>query len=175
MIVQTQVEGEKYTFAEGLRSIVRQDPDIIMVGEIRDGETANIAIEAALTGHFVFSTLHTNDAAGTFPRLADLGVGGILADDMGLGKTAQTLAHLPCSLRQRLRQIDWHGWARLGQFWLDDGVVDGRRLLPPGWMQRSTTPSPGTGYLPASHLLIRLPPRIRSHAPHTPHHPEGIR
>lgn len=72
-IVQTQVVAEKYTFAEGLRSIVRQDPDIIMVGEIRDGETADIAIQAALTGHFVFSTLHTNDAAGTFPRLADLG------------------------------------------------------------------------------------------------------
>ncbi len=73
-IVQTQVAGDKYTFAEGLRSIVRQDPDIIMVGEIRDGETADIAIQAALTGHFVFSTLHTNNAAGTFPRLADLGV-----------------------------------------------------------------------------------------------------
>ncbi|MFA6278750.1 MAG: ATPase, T2SS/T4P/T4SS family [Candidatus Paceibacterota bacterium] len=73
-IVQTQVEGTKYTFAEGLKSIVRQDPDIIMVGEIRDGETADIAIQAALTGHFVFSTLHTNNAAGTFPRLADLGV-----------------------------------------------------------------------------------------------------
>ena len=73
-IVQTQVEGQHYTFAEGLKSIVRQDPDIIMVGEIRDGETAGIAIQAALTGHFVFSTLHTNDAAGTFPRLADLGM-----------------------------------------------------------------------------------------------------
>jgi type II secretory ATPase GspE/PulE/Tfp pilus assembly ATPase PilB-like protein len=72
-IVQTQVDTN-YTFAEGLRSIVRQDPDIIMVGEIRDGETAEIAIQASLTGHFVFSTLHTNDAAGTFPRLADLGV-----------------------------------------------------------------------------------------------------
>ncbi len=73
-IVQTQVEGKKYTFAEGLRSIVRQDPDVIMVGEIRDGETAGIAIQASLTGHFVFSTIHTNDAAGTFPRLVDLGV-----------------------------------------------------------------------------------------------------
>lgn len=73
-IVQTQVEEKKYTFAEGLRSIVRQDPDVIMVGEIRDGETAGIAIQAALTGHFVLSTLHTNNAAGTFPRLADLGV-----------------------------------------------------------------------------------------------------
>ena len=72
-IVQTQVAGKNYTFAEGLKSIVRQDPDIIMVGEIRDGDTANIAIQAALTGHFVFSTLHTNNAAGTFPRLADLG------------------------------------------------------------------------------------------------------
>src|SRR3989344_3929083 len=72
-IVQTQADDKNYTFAAGLRSIVRQDPDVIMVGEIRDGETANIAIEAALTGHFVFSTLHTNDAAGTFPRLCDLG------------------------------------------------------------------------------------------------------
>ncbi len=73
-IVQTQVEIGKYTFADGLRSIVRQDPDIIMVGEIRDGETAGIAIEASLTGHYVFSTLHTNNAAGTFPRLIDLGM-----------------------------------------------------------------------------------------------------
>ena len=73
-IVQTQANGKDYTFASGLRSIVRQDPDVIMVGEIRDAETAGIAIQAALTGHFVFSTIHTNDAAGTFPRLADLGV-----------------------------------------------------------------------------------------------------
>ncbi len=72
-IVQTQVEEKKYTFADGLKSIVRQDPDVIMVGEIRDTETVDIAIQAALTGHFVFSTLHTNNSAGTFPRLADLG------------------------------------------------------------------------------------------------------
>jgi len=63
-----------YTFASGLRSALRQDPDIIMVGEIRDGETAEIAINSSLTGHLVFSTLHTNDAAGTYPRLIDLGV-----------------------------------------------------------------------------------------------------
>ncbi len=73
-IVQTQVEEGKYTFLEGLRSALRQDPDIIMVGEIRDEEVARTAIDAALTGHFVFSTLHTNNAAGTFPRLVDLGV-----------------------------------------------------------------------------------------------------
>lgn len=72
---QTQVEPDKgYTFASGLRSIVRQDPDVILIGEIRDQETAEIALEAALTGHMVLSTIHTNDAAGTVPRLIDIGV-----------------------------------------------------------------------------------------------------
>ncbi len=73
-IVQTQVNDKGYTFLEGLRAAVRQDPDIIMIGEIRDSETAGIAVNSALTGHLVFSTLHTNDAAGAFPRLMDLGV-----------------------------------------------------------------------------------------------------
>ncbi len=74
-IEQTQVDTEKgYDFANGLRAIVRQDPDAILVGEIRDLETAETAMHAALTGHLVFSTLHTNDAAGTIPRLIDLGV-----------------------------------------------------------------------------------------------------
>lgn len=74
-IVQTQVNADKsYTFGLGLRSVLRQDPDVILVGEIRDSETAKTATEAALTGHLVFSTLHTNNAAGTFPRLIELGV-----------------------------------------------------------------------------------------------------
>lgn len=74
-IVQTQTDEKKdYTFNAGLRAALRQDPDIIMVGEIRDHETAETSINAALTGHLVFSTLHTNNAAGTFPRLVDLGV-----------------------------------------------------------------------------------------------------
>jgi len=74
-IEQTQVTADKgYTFANGLRSIIRQDPDIILVGEIRDNETAETAINAALTGHLVFSTLHTNDAAGAIPRLVDMKV-----------------------------------------------------------------------------------------------------
>lgn len=73
-IVQTQVNDKGYTFLDGLRAALRQDPDIIMVGEIRDGETASIAINSALTGHLVFSTLHTNSAAGAFPRLIDLGI-----------------------------------------------------------------------------------------------------
>ncbi len=72
-ITQTQTNSEKgYTFALGLRSALRQDPDVIMVGEIRDNETAQIAVDSALTGHLVFSTLHTNSAAGSFPRLIDL-------------------------------------------------------------------------------------------------------
>ena len=71
-IVQTQIT-KNYSFAQGLRAILRQDPDVIMVGEIRDPEVAEVAVHAALTGHLVFSTLHTNNAAGTFPRLLDLG------------------------------------------------------------------------------------------------------
>jgi len=74
-VEQTQVEPEAgYDFASGLRSILRQDPDVILVGEIRDLETAQTAMHSALTGHLVFSTLHTNNAAGTIPRLLDLGV-----------------------------------------------------------------------------------------------------
>jgi len=74
-IVQTQVDNEKgYDFATGLKKTLRQDPDVIMVGEIRDLETAETAVHAALTGHLVFSTLHTNNAAGTYTRLIDLGV-----------------------------------------------------------------------------------------------------
>lgn len=89
-IVQTQVSKD-YTFASGLRSTLRQDPDIIMVGEIRDSEVASTAVNASLTGHLVFSTLHTNDAAGTFPRLIDMGVN---ADILG--------AALTVSMAQRL-------------------------------------------------------------------------
>ena len=74
-VSQTQVAPEKgYDFPEGLRSIVRQDPDVILVGEIRDAETASITLQASLTGHLVLSTIHTNDAAGTIPRLVDLGM-----------------------------------------------------------------------------------------------------
>jgi type IV pilus assembly protein PilB len=74
-IEQTQVDDAKgYTFARGLRSILRQDPDVLLVGEVRDLETAETAVSSALTGHIVFSTLHTNDAAGALPRLIDMGV-----------------------------------------------------------------------------------------------------
>ncbi len=78
-LTQSQVdEKHGYTFAAGLRSILRQDPNIIMVGEIRDSETASIAVNTALTGHLLLSTLHTNDAATTLPRLLDMGIDAYL-------------------------------------------------------------------------------------------------
>lgn len=85
------------TFANGLRSIVRQDPDILMVGEIRDEETAEIAIHAALTGHMIFSTLHTNDSPGAITRLLDMGVEPYLAASSLLGILAQRLVRRICS------------------------------------------------------------------------------
>jgi general secretion pathway protein E len=84
------------TFANGLRSFLRHDPDVIMVGEIRDRETAEIAIQASLTGHLVFSTLHTNDAAGAFTRLIDMGVEPFLVASSLLGNMAQRLVRRLC-------------------------------------------------------------------------------
>ncbi len=96
-IVQTQVNAEKgYTFNSGLRAALRQDPDVIMVGEIRDGETAEIAVNAAVTGHLVFSTLHTNTAAGTFPRLLSLGVNPKVISSSLSVSIAQRLARKLC-------------------------------------------------------------------------------
>jgi len=97
-IVQTQIDRkEKYTFAGGLRAALRQDPDVILVGEIRDSETAETAINAALTGHLVLSTLHTNNAAGTFPRLVDLGVGSEIIGSAVRLSLAQRLARKLCA------------------------------------------------------------------------------
>jgi len=94
---QIQVEAKvNLTFATGLRSILRQDPNIIMVGEIRDFETAEIAIQAALTGHLVFSTLHTNDAPGAITRLIDMGVEPFLASSSVIGVVAQRLVRKIC-------------------------------------------------------------------------------
>ena len=99
-INQSQMMPEiGYTFASGLRSILRQDPDVIMVGEIRDKETAQLAIQAALTGHLVLSTLHTNNAIGAIPRLVDMGVDPYLIAPTLILSVAQRLARLtypPC-------------------------------------------------------------------------------
>ncbi|WP_287520510.1 GspE/PulE family protein [Okeania sp. SIO2C2] len=96
-ITQTQVnERAGMTFAAGLRAILRQDPDIIMMGEIRDRETADTAVRAALTGHLVLTTLHTNDAIGAIPRLKDIGLDPALMSDALLGIVAQRLVRKIC-------------------------------------------------------------------------------
>lgn len=96
-INQSQVKPEiGYTFASGLRSILRQDPNVIMVGEIRDSETAELAIHAALTGHLVFSTLHTNNAAGAIPRLVDMGIEPFLLASSLQAVAAQRLVRRIC-------------------------------------------------------------------------------
>jgi general secretion pathway protein E len=96
-ISQTQVNPKiELTFASGLRSFLRHDPDVIMVGEIRDRETAEIAITASLTGHFVFSTVHTNDAAGGITRLTDMNIEPFLIASSVCGLMAQRLVRRPC-------------------------------------------------------------------------------
>lgn len=93
------------TFASGLRSILRNDPDIIMVGEIRDFETAKISVESALTGHLVLSTLHTNDSAGAISRLSDMGVEKYLTSSALLGVVAQRLMRVLCPICKRPYKI----------------------------------------------------------------------
>jgi type II secretory ATPase GspE/PulE/Tfp pilus assembly ATPase PilB-like protein len=96
-IRQTQVKEEiGLTFASGLRSLLRQDPDVILVGETRDTETAQLMVRSALTGHLVFSTLHTNDAAGAIPRLIDMGVEPYLLPDSLIAVLAQRLVRKVC-------------------------------------------------------------------------------
>lgn len=110
-ISQTQVDTEAgYTFADGLRSIVRQDPDVILVGEIRDVETAEIAMQAALTGHLVFSTLHTNNAAGAIPRLIDFGVKPVTIAPAINAVMAQRLVRRlcpKCSKKEKIKPDDY--------------------------------------------------------------------
>ena len=115
------------SFASGLRSIVRQDPDVIMIGEIRDYETAEIAIQSALTGHLVFSTLHTNDAAGAVTRLLEMGVEDYLLASSLLGVMAQRLVRSLC--RQCCRPS--HGGIELEEHGLGvNGVANGAAPAP---------------------------------------------
>src|SRR3989338_4251903 len=110
-VTQTQVDSEKgYDFSNGLKSILRQDPDVIMVGEIRDFETAETALHAALTGHLVFSTLHTNDAAGTIPRLIDMGANpNIIAPAINVAM-AQRLVRRLCPICRAPHQPTKEEW-----------------------------------------------------------------
>ncbi len=114
-IGQMQVNPKiNLTFANGLRSMVRQDPDVILVGEIRDVETAEIAIHAALTGHLVFSTLHTNDAASAITRLTDMGIEPFLASSAVQAIIAQRLVRLLCPHCKETYEPEETQWAELG-------------------------------------------------------------
>lgn len=129
---QTQVDPKKgYTFASGLRAIVRQDPDVILVGEIRDLETAEIACQAALTGHLVFSTLHTNDAAGAVARLVDLGVRPVSIAPAINMIVAQRLPRRVC---QKCAKFVLPSSAELKK--IKDGLKDVRKeILPEAFFQ----------------------------------------
>jgi type IV pilus assembly protein PilB len=106
-IEQTQIDDEAgYTFGNGLRAIVRQDPDVILVGEVRDLETADIAMEAALTGHLVLSTLHTNDAVGAVPRLINLGVKAVSIGPALSLAIAQRLVRVLCKECKKEAPVD---------------------------------------------------------------------
>ena len=139
------------TFANGLRSIVRQDPDVIMVGEIRDAETAEIAVQAALTGHLVFSTLHTNDAAGAISRLLEMGVQDYLLSSSLLGVLAQRLVRRLCPrCRKEIAVAD-----------LDDVAeelnLNGGKVLTTAWDAVGCNTCSGTGYLGRVGIFELLP------------------
>jgi general secretion pathway protein E len=108
--VNTTIELD---FASGVRALMRQDPDIIMVGEIRDLETANMAIQAALTGHLVLSTLHTNDSPSAISRLVELGVPAFLIRATVRGVMSQRLVRTLCSHCKQLEPTDIDGWQSL--------------------------------------------------------------
>ncbi len=128
------------SFANGLRSIVRQDPDVIMVGEIRDSETAEIAVQAALTGHLVFSTLHTNDAAGAISRLLEMGVQDYLLSSSLLGVLAQRLVRRLCETCRR--EVPFAGIANESEFGFAEGTAP--RTV---WEAVGCEMCSGTGYL----------------------------
>ncbi|HET6611054.1 MAG TPA: type II secretion system ATPase GspE [Kofleriaceae bacterium] len=144
-ISQTQVNSKiDLTFATGLRSFLRHDPDVIMVGEIRDRETAEIAITASLTGHFVFSTVHTNDAAGAITRLVDMGIEPFLVASSLVGLLAQRLVRRPCSDCAQpespsdmvIRQLGFEpDRFRAGGYQVPE--VKGQRPPPPGTVLRT--------------------------------------
>jgi general secretion pathway protein E len=144
-ISQTQVNSKiDLTFASGLRSFLRQDPDVIMVGEIRDRETAEVAITASLTGHLVFSTVHTNDAAGGITRLIDMGIEPFLVASSLVGLLAQRLVRRPCYECVRTVRPSDEVLRELG--------LDAKTFFAGGYsfpaVKGSRPPPPGTVYEP---------------------------
>jgi type IV pilus assembly protein PilB len=125
-VKQIQVNNRTgLTFANGLRSILRQDPNIIMVGEIRDSETAGIAVNTALTGHLLLSTLHTNDAATTLPRLLDMGIDAYLVASTIEIAIGQRLVRRICAHCKNKRKVTAQGAMALGAFGASRPVVEG--------------------------------------------------
>jgi general secretion pathway protein E len=114
MQIQSNID---LNFADGVKALMRQDPDIIMIGEIRDLETAQMAIQAALTGHLVLSTVHTNDAPSAITRLLDLGVPGYLIKSTVLGVMAQRLVRTLCPHCKQPTEVDDATWAQLVRPW----------------------------------------------------------
>jgi general secretion pathway protein E len=115
---QMQVNhGIKLDFSSGVRALMRQDPDIIMIGEIRDLETANMAVQAALTGHLVLSTLHTNDSPSAVSRLLELGVPAYLIKATVRGIMSQRLVRILCAACKEKVEVDIDAWKQLTEPW----------------------------------------------------------
>jgi len=155
-INQIQVNTKSgMTFALGLRSILRHDPDVVLVGEIRDRETAEIAVQASLTGHLVFSTLHTNDAPGALTRLVDMGVEPYLVASSLEGVLAQRLVRIICAKCREEYEIPAHDTLRL---------EPGREIPKVTWRGRGCRECQGTGYHGRTCIteLMMVTERIRS-------------
>jgi type IV pilus assembly protein PilB len=137
---QIQINAQAgLTFASGLRSILRNDPDIIMVGEIRDHETAKIAIESAMTGHMVLATLHTNDAPGAITRLTEMGVEPFLIASSLVCVLAQRLARVLCPHCKEMIQLSREDLAKIPDFPLEPGEDLVTLYRPKGCMRCSNT------------------------------------
>lgn len=159
-IGQMQVNPKiNFTFATGLRAILRQDPDVVMVGEIRDAETAEIAIQASLTGHLVLSTLHTNDSASSITRLLDIGIEPFLVCSSILGVMAQRLVRRLCSHCRVPYEISDEELRELG---VDASSIESRTVYRPG--ESDCRICQGTGYKGrlGIHELLMVTDEIRA-------------
>lgn len=158
MFNQIQVQSSiDLTFAAGIRALLRQDPDVIMVGEIRDLETADMAVQAALTGHLVLSTLHTNDSAAAITRLLEVGVPAYLINATLLGVVAQRLIRTLCPHCKKKQSVDAAAWKDLTRPW--------KVPLPTEtYVQQGCLDCRNTGYLGRIGLyeMLRITPELRA-------------
>lgn len=159
-IGQMQVNPKiNFTFASGLRAILRQDPDVVMVGEIRDAETAEVAIQASLTGHLVLSTLHTNDAAGAVTRLLDMGIEPFLVSSSLLAVMAQRLVRRLCAKCREAYEMTEEEMREMG---LNPATEPSRRAYRPGSSECSACQNTRYSGRTGIHELLLLDDEIRS-------------